>query len=154
GQSRAQRRLPRRQRQVDRDVAAVHAITPIRGQADDQIQVAGGRVTPSWTAPAGPPDALSPGDSRPGLGVAAVRAPRPGQREGTPAAVVGVLDAQRELGLAVGPPEAPARPGAGRTPATEQAAQQVLEVDALFGELPLAAERRPGRAANSAEWGT
>ena len=63
---RAEGRLPRGQRQVDVDVAALDPVPGVRREAHDQVEVAGRRRRRALAALAGQPDALAVGDARPG----------------------------------------------------------------------------------------
>ena len=145
GDRRAERRLPRRERQVDVTCRGPHPVPRVRRDPHHEVQVSGGRAVAAPAALAGQPDPLAVGHAGRDVDVEGRAGAVTGQRDRPAAAAVGLLDGELELGLLVGAGNrapAPAAP----PPAAEEPAQQILDVDVARTAVARtrAAAARPG----------
>src|SRR3954452_13177941 len=130
-----ERRLPRRHRQVDVEVAAIQPKARVPADAHAQEEVARGAAADARPALTGEPDALAVADAARDvdLEVAPVA-----EREAPPPAARGLLERELELGLPVAAAHREAVEAAAAAPAAPSAAaEQALEevVDVALAEL-------------------
>src|SRR5205823_1783916 len=112
-----------------------HAVPGMRGDLNDQVQVAGAPTTAA-AALSSDPDALAVGDpGRDGHVDRALLPVRAGEDQLAARAAVGLLDRDLEFGLLVSARERAASP-----PAAEHPAEQVLDVDPTAEPAEIAAE--------------
>jgi hypothetical protein len=130
GDRRAERGFPGGEPQLNVEITPVEAVSRVRRDPHDEIEVAVTRPVAAATALPGQPDPLAvryPGRHRDFQGPARAFA---GQRDGPARAPVGLFDGELELGLLVGAGDrSPAPPG----PAAEDAAQELLEIYVATG---------------------
>lgn len=111
------------------DIAAVQPELRMGLNPNAQVQVARRCGTTAPPALSRQPDALPVGDARRDVDLVAPWLPgRPGECDGTAAALVRLLDGERQFGLLVGSRYAC---GAGAAACAEERAEQVLDVHIL-----------------------
>jgi hypothetical protein len=119
------------------DVAPVDAVTGMRCDPCHQVKIPGARVSAAAPALSGQANALPVGDPGRDGDVVLAWSGGPGERDVPTPAPVGLLHAQNQFGFLIGAGDWP-----GSAPRAEQAAEQIVQVDAGVAVLPVCAEGR------------